>query len=802
MCRGIPYREGHFCNTYGIWVDVMSIDELLRAKSIKDEQIGDTNLLLKNHILQTIKRLEALYAYTEQNNNYITNGWFVESSKREKLFGAIAKSLFIHDLGKIDGGFQRKLFDKTNENEKKQWSSLCSMFGWEMFPKSDIKRHEYLSLFWSYFLLNDKNGDWDGKIRTAVLFHHYNQFYTNAEKELLEIIRGNKRASEKYIDFLTKNKQELETFLKLVIKNVRDSANHEFTKQAMDELEAEVNLDKMRDLRSKISNQSPDIGAEMYDPETNEKELDVFTFISGILKRCDHTASAEIAIEKMVNILPFFSKIEQKVSDNIKKSGAEDRFWQKNVLEDVDTAYPLLVAPTGSGKTEFALLWANKQKRKLIYSLPLRVALDDLFKRFRLYADDDEDNESNVSLLHSTAFIQYMQQEKDGVIGSSRIDQKVNMSKNVSTPLILTTPDQMFLASLNFHGADKIKSMYPFSAFVVDEIQAYNPEMAAIIIKSLQEIKKLGGNVLIMTATYPSYFKTFLSNSGGHGLEFKELELKMPQNVKNYNVRRHKVELVDAGFEEKENIGDKKESFKLSDKFKQYLDLQIKTADKNILIICNTVGKAIKVYEFIKDKYAEEKCLYLLHSRLIESEKQKRLNKVKNNIENKLERKQFERVILVATQIVEASVDADFDVLLTEISPIDTQIQRWGRVFRNRGDKEGNHPHYIELEPNIIIFIKPDKITNLIYNERTMEKTIEELDHTYKTNGFLQPLMYDNEKELVDKTFERVIDEDGRKTTLKEYYEMQIKYFLEGLKYFSIEKKSEAQRIFRRIARS
>jgi len=58
----------------------------------------------------------------------------------------------------------------------------------------------------------------------------------------------------------------------------------------------------------------------------------------------------------------------------------------------------------------------------------------------------------------------------------------------------------------------------------------------------------------------------------------------------------------------------------------------------------------------------------------------------------------FLKVILVATQVVEASVDADFDFMVTEISPIDSQIQRWGRVFRSRDDE------YTAKSPNIVIF--------------------------------------------------------------------------------------------------
>jgi len=76
-------------------------------------------------------------------------------------------------------------------------------------------------------------------------------------------------------------------------------------------------------------------------------------------------------------------------------------------------------------------------------------------------------------------------------------------------------------------------------------------------------------------------------------------------------------------------------------------------------------------------------------------------------------------LILVATQIVEASVDVDFDILITEISPIDSQIQRWGRVWRNREeDYKG--------EPNVYIFIEIEKDlgTKAIYDKKSLLKTI------------------------------------------------------------------------------
>lgn len=165
------------------------------------------------------------------------------------------------------------------------------------------------------------------------------------------------------------------------------------------------------------------------------------------------------------------------------------------------------MAPTGSGKTEMAILWSARNKRKLIYTLPLRVALNDLFTRFR-NEEDGYFNTSDVDILHSTAFIEYMDEEMAGK--SINVDKMMTSARLLSSPVLLTTPDQVFLTSLNYYGSDKVISIYPFSSFIIDEVQTYNEEMAAIIIKTVNMIRELGGKVMIMTATFPHTLKNSL----------------------------------------------------------------------------------------------------------------------------------------------------------------------------------------------------------------------------------------------------------------------------------------------------
>jgi len=167
---------------------------------------------------------------------------------------------------------------------------------------------------------------------------------------------------------------------------------------------------------------------------------------------------------------------------------------------------------------------------------------------------------------------------------------------------------------------------------------------------------------------------------------------------------------------------------------------------------------------------------------------------------------------VVATQIIEASINLDFDAMITEVSPIDSQIQRWGRVYRNREN------HYEDANPNIVIFVEKEKDgkieidrgTKAIYDERVVEKTIKILKK-YEN----KILRYEEERKMIEGVFNEriesvepeIIDElkklkkgTGDEFILKDVYIAEIVRNLEFLKYFQVEKKSQAQKLFRRIA--
>ena len=752
------------------------IIECLRAKPKNEE-----NYLLKDHIKETILRAIQLRDFINQNKFTFTHKF------DDEFFINLIIACFLHDLGKINWSFQLTVYDKEekkydHENKRYENNELNQLYEFfKGFRDINVKDHEIISLIYSLIFLG--NDDEDKKIRTAILLHHYNEFYTNEMPHILNIFNAYPDL-KKYLEFLISNKDKIKNLLTELINYIFSDNN--FLESIGDNLKKNLNsnlneIEKFKEHVDKGFNLSTKLKLFVPSDKEDEKLLEFFVFL-GALRRCDYSASGQIYIEAVRDLnKEIYADIKNKIEEKINKENGY--FWQKEILQKHDSKSLVLIAPTGSGKTEFSLLWARNRGKKMIYTLPLRVALNDLYQRF--IGNEDEKgyfNEDFLRILHSTSFIEYLKEKNAEKL---YIDDKILTAKLFSSPLILTTPDQVFLTCLKYYGFDKLISVYPFSAVILDEIQTYTSEMAAIIIKTLQIIQKLNGNILVMTATLPPYFKEFLNENNG----FKILDLKdetLKNNVKNYLLKRHRLCLLETGLfvYGKTNHRDTT-MLKINEKgMDEVIKIMKNNEEKNILIIVNNVGKSIELFkklENLSESSIKNKKIYLLHSRLLEGEKSKRIDEIKKNLKNK-----NEKTILVATQIVEASVNVDFDILITEASPIDSQIQRWGRIHRNRGNE-----NYNETTPNIFIFTSIDRGTSAIYDKRVVEKTIEVL-RKYQN----QVLDYEKEREIIEEVFDSQIENQ----TLKDVFIREIKNNLEWLKYVSIEKRSEAQRIFRRIA--
>jgi len=370
-----------------------------------------------------------------------------------------------------------------------------------------------------------------------------------------------------------------------------------------------------------------------------------YCLLKGLLHRLDHSSSADVLVE---------NKTEQSLGECTENSLKFKGYNGKNELQkfckDNISNNILVIGSTGIGKTEAATIWSDIGKT--FFTLPIRTSINAIYDRIKF-----DIGYKDVGLLHSSA-VDYLEEKED------KFDYHLyEQTKNLGNRVIVCTIDQIFPFVFRYNGYEKIYATLAFSKVIIDEIQAYSPEITAIILKGIKMINDIGGKFMIMTATLPRIYKDELEKMG---IKFKFGEFLKP-------IMRHKLSINDNSLDNDiENIINKASSSK-------------------VLVILNTIDKANELYLKIKEKNVEN--VTVLHSRFIKNDRSNKENSIIN-----FSKEREKTGIWITTQIVEASLDIDFDYLFTEMSTLDSLFQRCGRCYRSR--------KYEKKEPNIYVYNK------------------------------------------------------------------------------------------------
>ena len=418
-----------------------------------------------------------------------------------------------------------------------------------------------------------------------------------------------------------------------------------------------------------------------------------YCLMKGLLHRLDHCSSAwvEVEDETKEEIADFVEEFMKK--QNFKENDLQ-QFAEKNQDKNV-----IVIGSTGMGKTDGALLWSKNDKT--FFTLPLRISINAIYDRIK-----DTIGYKHVGLLHSTA-LDYLD-EKNEENEFNKIQQARNLYEKITT----CTIDQIFPFVFKYRGYEKIYATLSYSKVVIDEIQAYSPEIVAVLLKGLQMINNLDGKFMVMTATLPRIYREKL----------QEMGIKFEYNEFIKDTKRHKFEIIDKSINE--NIEEIKD----------------KSKNKKVLIIVNTINKAIELYKALKNDGVEK--VNLLHSRFEQEDRSEKERNIKE-----FSKQKDESGIWITTQIVEASLDIDFDMLYTEMSTLDSLFQRFGRCYRSR-EYDGN-------EPNVKIYIKETSGVGYIYDKEIYQKSIELLQ---EYSG--QILDEKTKIDLVDKLYSKEMLQD------------------------------------------
>ncbi len=385
-----------------------------------------------------------------------------------------------------------------------------------------------------------------------------------------------------------------------------------------------------------------------------------YCLLKGFLHRLDHSSSAQIKVE---------DSVKESVNELVEKEFSilrEIQEFSKTYAED----NLLIIGSTGIGNKEAALLWSERSK--MFFTLPIRVSINAIFDR--IYT---QIGYSHVGLLHSSA-LDYLEEKEEFKSSMECYEQSKNLAEKITT----CTIDQIFPFVFKYKGYEKMYATLSYSKIVIDEIQAYSPEIVAIILKGLEMIHKIGGHFMVMTATLPKIYTDKL----------EEMGINFRFNKFISDVLRHKISIQKKSMKEDlDNIGEKANKHK-------------------VLVIVNTINKAIELFSLLKEKKYEN--VQLLHSRFIKRDRNRKEKEILEFSKN-----QEENGIWITTQLVEASLDIDFDYLFTEMSTLDSLFQRFGRCYRKRS--------YKGEKANVFIYSKDISGIGYVYDKEIYSKSME-----------------------------------------------------------------------------
>ena len=680
----------------------------------------------------------------EHTENLISNlkNFFIIYSEINVDKKLLLLACIYHDLGKINKKFQSKLSGKKQNGELPHGLLSTSFIDSKSlsengFDKSDIKVLSY-----------------------SVALHHERDLSEIEEEDFSSEIELMNIEADYFLKYLEKLQN---IYFDYVNKNIEENLKYSIFKIENEKVKLKKLSKKYYKLNGRIYSQDF-ILSEKETFETFQK----YVMLKGLLNKIDYAASSYIPVEEKNDFL------EEKMNDflkNVLKKDNSKNDWnelQKFMIHNQNENV-VMVAQTGYGKTEAGLLWIGNNKG--FFTLPLRVAINSIFNRVKNQIVIEK-LENRIGLLHSDFREIYIEdikkKEKNNLekMDNDELFMYMDKTKQLSLPLTVCTIDQLFDFVFRAPGFELKVATLSYSKVVIDEIQMYSTDLLAYLIYGLKYITDFGGKFAIMTATLPGIIIDLLKKE-----EIKFVTTEPFINDK----KRHNLKVL------KEVINAKfiKENYK----------------DNKILVVCNTVKKSKQMYENLKNLGIECKELNLLHSRFIKkdrAEKEKEISefanpkRFKENVKKERKLKNIsEKGIWIGTQVVEASLDLDFDILITELSDLNGLFQRMGRCYRNR--------EILDEKYNCYVFI--EECSGIKSSKAVIDKEIHQKSKEALIN--IDGLLTEKEKlELIDKVYST----ESLKDT--EYYGKLVKNIY-ALKNYIVEyekTKSEVQKIFRNIA--
>jgi len=359
----------------------------------------------------------------------------------------------------------------------------------------------------------------------------------------------------------------------------------------------------------------------------------------------------------------------------------------------------IIEAPTGEGKTEAALALAHRLAQasgtdEMYYALPTTATSNQMFGRLQKHLRDRLGLTAQAKLVHGQAFL---------VEDDLRIEPLGNGSDEPSVapewfgpkkrallaPFGVGTIDQAELAALNVkHTALRMAGLAG-KVVIVDEVHAYDTYMTTIVERLLNWLSAMGTSVILLSATLPLARREKLFAAYGFRDEEAEQDQKAYPSLRvmsktgnhqampaasqsDWRIQVNHLHLTDDAAEAKA----------------RWL-LEQTTNGGCACWMTNTVDRAQKMFEKLDQLAGPEVDRLVLHARFPLDERQSLEEQITGKYGKDGERPL--RGIVIGTQVLEQSLDLDFDVMVSDLAPVDLLLQRAGRLHRHERPRPSAH---------------------------------------------------------------------------------------------------------------
>ena len=424
----------------------------------------------------------------------------------------------------------------------------------------------------------------------------------------------------------------------------------------------------------------------------------------------------------------------------------------------------VIEAPMGGGKTEIAqyltaLALARRTASGLYFALPTQASANALFKRTLSFVQRVASS-APVALVLAHGARHFFEAFRELLLRSRYVpmarttrekqslqDEPAAPSEVVATawlsptrrallsPVGLGTIDQAMLGALSVRHAFVRLFALGRKVVVFDEIHAYDAYMNKVILHLLRWLRVLGAKVILLSATLPDTLRRELLSAFDvtepvyegdhapypqilHGRAGTEAQRFVPPPLPSHHEpKRIRVKVEAAADATAAGVA---------------RVLALAKGGGCVAWIRNTVREAQEAYRLLSQTDID---VVLVHARFIRADR----NRIEEDLVARLgkhhdpEHPRPDRLIVVATQVIEQSVDLDFDAMVSDLAPVDLLLQRAGRLHRHDRSTSDRHGHTV---PRFVVLTPTANdrhalrfgLSAYVYDPETLARTATLLD--------------------------------------------------------------------------